>query len=258
MIPFLTLAKAAARHAGEALLRTRTDLQVEFKGAGKQNLVSNADREAEGVIKSLILETYPSHQILAEESGLHKNDSPFRWVIDPLDGTTNYVHGFPFFCVSIGLEVDGRVALGVVYDPIRGDLFSAEKGKGAFLNDAPIRPSRETELRKSLLVTGFSHDIRENPEKNFNHFIRFSIESQAVRRTGSAALDLCYTASGFFDGYWEFSLSPWDMAAGSLLVTEAGGTITDIAGNPFSINSKNVLASNGFIHKQMLQLLAQK
>lgn len=257
MISFIQLAESAARLAGEPLLKARRNLNVEFKGEGRHNLVSNADREAESVIKTLILEKFPKHQILAEESGLHKNDSPCKWVIDPLDGTTNFVHGFPFFCVSIGLEINGNVELGVVFDPVRREMFSAEKGKGAFLNGNPIRVSEERELQKSLLVTGFSYDIRENPEKNFDHFYSFSLQGQAIRRTGSAALDLCYTAAGIFDGYWELTLSPWDMAAGSLIVQEAGGVVTGLDGNRFSIYQKSVIASNGLIHDQMIGTLRQ-
>lgn len=258
MISFIQLAESAARLAGETLLKARRNLNVEFKGEGGHNLVSNADREAESVIKTLILEKFPQHQILAEESGLHKNDSPCKWVIDPLDGTTNFIHGFPFFCVSIGLEINGAVELGVVFDPVRREMFSAERGKGAFLNGNPIRVSEERDLQKSLLVTGFSYDIRENPEKNFDHFYSFSLQGQAVRRTGSAALDLCYTAAGIFDGYWELTLSPWDMAAGSLIVQEAGGVVTDLDGNRFSIYQKNVIASNSLIHDQMIGTLRQK
>lgn len=258
MISFIQLAESAARLAGETLLKARRNLNVEFKGEGGHNLVSNADREAESVIKTLILEKFPQHQILAEESGLHKNDSPCKWVIDPLDGTTNFIHGFPFFCVSIGLEINGAVELGVVFDPVRREMFSAERGKGAFLNGNPIRVSEERDLQKSLLVTGFSYDIRENPEKNFDHFYSFSLQGQAVRRTGSAALDLCYTAAGIFDGYWELTLSPWDMAAGSLIVQEAGGVVSDLDGNRFSIYQKNVIASNGLIHDQMIGTLRQK
>lgn len=258
MISFIQLAESAARLAGETLLKARRNLNVEFKGEGRHNLVSNADREAELVIKTLILEKFPQHQILAEESGLHKNDSPCKWVIDPLDGTTNFIHGFPFFCVSIGLEINGAVELGVVFDPVRREMFSAERGKGAFLNGNPIQVSEERDLQKSLLVTGFSYDIRENPEKNFDHFYSFSLQGQAVRRTGSAALDLCYTAAGIFDGYWELTLSPWDMAAGSLIVQEAGGVVTDLDGNRFSIYQKNVIASNSLIHDQMIGTLRQK
>ncbi|MBI3604992.1 MAG: inositol monophosphatase [Nitrospirae bacterium] len=189
------------------------------------------------------------------EAPLKGVTSPYKWIIDPLDGTTNYVHGFPFFCVSIGLEYDGAVILGVVYDPFRNDLFYASKGTGAFLNGQPIRVSKENELRRSLLVTGFPYDFRENPGQIFSHFFQLSQASQGVRRTGSAALDLCYLAAGYFDGFWELNLSPWDVAAGSLIVEEAGGRVSGFNGEALSIYSKNILASNGQIHSQMAELL---
>jgi myo-inositol-1(or 4)-monophosphatase len=261
MKSFLDLATAAARMAGEVLTRHNRQLHVEYKDPGKHNLVSNIDLESEKVITGLIKERFPGHQILAEEGGLLQQAPPgseglqYKWIIDPLDGTTNYVHGFPFFCVSIGLECNGAVILGVVYDPFRNDLFYASKGSGAFLNGQPIRVSKENELRRSLLITGFPYDFRENPGQIFSHFFQLSQASQGVRRTGSAALDLCYLAAGYFDGFWELNLSPWDVAAGSLIVEEAGGRVSGFNGEALSIYSKNILASNGQIHSQMADIL---
>ncbi|HEY5600372.1 MAG TPA: inositol monophosphatase family protein, partial [Candidatus Manganitrophaceae bacterium] len=206
----------------------------------------------------MIHRRFPDHQIMAEEGHGSKAPSPYRWVIDPLDGTTNYAHGFPFFCVSIGLEVEGSVLLGVVYDPLRRELFVAEKGKGATLNDKPISVSQVDVLKKSLLVTGFAYDIRVHPKNNFNHFVNFSLSAQGVRRTGSAALDLCYVAAGRLDGFWELKLNPWDTAAGSLMMLEAGGKVTDLAGKPYSIYDPEILATNGKIHRQMIEILNKK
>jgi myo-inositol-1(or 4)-monophosphatase len=255
MKSFLDGAMAAARMAGEVLIRRRSTLQIEYKDSSKRNVVSNIDLEAEKVITDFIKERWPDHQILAEEGGLQQKSSSYKWVIDPLDGTTNYVHGFPFFAVSIGLEFEGAILAGVVYEPVRNDLFYAEKGKGAFLNGQPLLVSKTAQLQQALLVTGFSYDLATNPNANFVHFFNFSHAAQAVRRTGSAALDLCYLAAGCFDGYWELNLAPWDTAAGSLIVEEAGGKITGFNGEPFSIYSKAILASNGCIHPLMIEIL---
>lgn len=258
MKSFLGPAMSAARLAGEVLIRRTSTLQIDYKDNTRRNLVSNIDLEAEKAITNFIRERWPDHQILAEEGGLDRKDSPYKWIIDPLDGTTNYIHGFPFFSVSIGLEFEGSLIAGVVFEPVRNDLFYAEKGKGAFLNSRPLRVSKEELLQQALLVTGFSYELREDPNSNFVHFYHFSHEARAVRRTGSAALDLCYVAAGYFDGYWELNLAPWDMAAGSLIVEEAGGMITGFKGEPFSIYSKAILASNGFIHSQMIGILQKK
>jgi myo-inositol-1(or 4)-monophosphatase len=244
----------AARAGGEILVENLTkEVTVDYKGA--VNLVTNVDRQSEKTIVEMIKKKFPDHEILAEEGYGRGQVSPFKWIIDPLDGTTNYAHHFPFFCVSIGLEVQNEVVLGVVYDPIRSELFLAEKGKGAVLNDEPIAVSATADLMHSLLVTGFSYDVRETAENNFNHFFDFSVRAQGVRRTGSAALDFCYVAMGRFDGFWELKLHPWDAAAGSLIVQESGGRVTDFAGKTFSIYSKEVIASNGKIHDQMIKVL---
>ena len=254
MNQYKAVAIRAARAGGEILRENLTkEVRVEYKGA--VNLVTNVDRQSEKTIVEIIKKEFPDHEILAEEGYGRGQESPFKWIIDPLDGTTNYAHRFPFFCVSIGLEVQEEVVLGVVYDPLRSELFLAEKGKGAFLNDHPIAVSVTEDLMHSLLVTGFSYDVRETAENNFNHFFDFSMRVQGVRRTGSAALDFCYVAMGRFDGFWELKLHPWDAAAGSLLVQEAGGRVTDFAGKTFSVYSKEVIASNGKIHDEMVKVI---
>ena len=233
----------------------RHGFRVEHKDS--VNLVTDADRRAEEAIVHTIHTEYPSHQILAEERGLQtEGQSPFKWVIDPLDGTTNFVHGFPAYCASIGLEYQGRCILGVVFDPTRQELFVAEADRGAFLNGTQIHVSRTPKLDEGLLVTGFAYDIRESPNNNLDHFARFALRAQGIRRTGSAALDLCYVAAGRFDGFWELKLHPWDTAAGTLMVVEAGGQVTDFKGGPFSIYRQEIVASNGFIHDAMLAVLS--
>ena len=228
---------------------------VEIKNGQASNLVTDIDRQAEEIILQTIGKKYPDHDFLAEESGGAKTTAEYRWVIDPLDGTTNFTHGVPIFCTSIGLEYRGTLTLGVVYDPSQDELFTAEAGKGAFLNGKSIRVSRATRLVDSLLVTGFPYNIRENPEHAVEHFNHFLMESRAIRRLGSAALDLCYVACGRFDGFWEVALNPWDMAAGVLIVSEAGGKVTDFRGRPTTIYEKQMLASNGAIHAQMIDIL---
>lgn len=254
MFFFRNVAIEAAKKAGRILRNgLGSDLQIGYKG--DLNLVTNIDTQSEKMIVALIHRRFPDHQILAEEGHDRKNSSPYRWIIDPLDGTTNYSHGFPFFCVSIALEVRGKVLLGVVYDPIRNELFVAEKGKGASLNDQDISVSPVRSLARSLLVTGFAYDVRDHPRNNFNHFVNFTLNAQGVRRCGAAALDLCYLATGRIDGFWELNLRPWDTAAGSLIVTEAGGRITDFSGKRFSIYDSETLGSNKKIHTEMVDIL---
>jgi myo-inositol-1(or 4)-monophosphatase len=213
------------------------------------------DLLSEKVIVSEIRKRYPDHSLLAEEKTDLQENSPYRWIIDPLDGTTNYAHGFPVFSVSIALEKAGEVILGVVYDPTRDELFVGKKGKGTRLNGRKVHVSSTPKLSESLLATGFPYDLRESPADNFDHFRNFALRVHAVRRAGSAALDLCYVAAGRFDGFWEMKLGPWDLAAGGLMVREAGGKITDFLGNPISLDGKYVVASNGKIHRQMVQIL---
>jgi myo-inositol-1(or 4)-monophosphatase len=219
------------------------------------NLVTELDRKSEALIIEIIKQHYPMHDILAEESGSHNRASDYKWIIDPLDGTTNYAHGLPIYGVSIGLELRGEIIAGVIYNPNLEELFAAEKGHGATLNSMPIRVSETSELIKSLLVTGFPYNVKENPFNCIEHFSNFLVTARAVRRLGSASLDMAYLACGRFDGFWEVSLNPWDSAAGSLIVTEAGGKITDFSGGPFSIYSNPILATNGRIHEQMIEIL---
>ncbi|MBM4168529.1 MAG: inositol monophosphatase [Ignavibacteria bacterium] len=252
------LAIEAAREAGRLLrLHIGRPRDIEVKLGQETNLVTDADKKAEKTIIRVIKSRYPSHDFLAEESGLHNQVSDYRWIIDPLDGTTNFAHGVPIFCVSIALEHKGRIILGVVYDPNLDELFVAERGRGAFVNSRPIRVSKTSLLRESLLVTGFPYNIADNPDRAIERFVAFLKEARAVRRLGSAALDLCYVAAGRFDGFWEVFLNPWDMAAGVLLVEEAGGTFTDFRGHPSSVYDKQVLTSNGLIHDSMIRVLKQ-
>jgi myo-inositol-1(or 4)-monophosphatase len=240
-----------ARRAG-AWLKRRLDEEhtVDYKGV--INIVTEADRQSEEMIVSAILGRYPDHDILAEEKDRSPKGSPYRWIIDPLDGTTNYAHGYPVFCVSIALEVDGIVQHAAVYNPMLEEMFHARRGGGAFLNGRPLRVSRTGDLSKSLLATGFPYDIRENADNNMGYFSAMAQKAQAIRRAGSAALDMAYVAAGRFDGFWELRLMPWDTAAGWLLIEEAGGRVTDLAGAPFVLDAPHILASNGRIHEPMM------
>ena len=252
----LEVAIEAAREAGALLkLHSGKARSIERKEGQETNLVTEIDRRSEEMIIGRIRRKYPNHDFLAEESGGKERRSEYCWIIDPLDGTTNFTHGLPVFCVSIGLEHKGEIIAGVVYDPNLDELFTAEKGKGAALNRKRIRVSPTSRLIDSLLVTGFPYTLRDDPNEIILHFNNFLLVAQALRRLGSAALDLAYVAAGRFDGFWESSLHPWDMAAGVLLVQEAGGKFTDFDGNPSSVYRKAVLTSNGAIHEQMIEVL---
>jgi len=253
----MTAAVEAAKQAGALLIRyAKTGFRIEHKNP--IDLVTDADRAAERCILEHIRKRFPSHRILSEEEGATAlTPSRYQWIVDPLDGTTNFAHGFPFYSVSIGVERDGAGLIGVVFDPTRNELFTAQAGAGARLNGTSIAVSRIDHLDRALLVTGFSYDIRETPNNNLDHFARFALKTQGLRRTGSAALDLCYVASGRFDGFWEVRLSPWDMAAGIVILSEAGGIVTDLAGGSHSIYGKELVASNGLIHPAMVRLLRQ-
>ena len=250
----LNFAIRVAKEAG-ALLRDRLGTRIDISHKGSINLVTDVDLASEKLIREAISTYYPRHEILAEEGGLTENKSEYRWIVDPLDGTTNYAHGYPVFCVSIALEHKGEVMLGVVYDPMREELFAAERGGGAALNNRPIRVSRIDDLTQSILSTGFPYDIKTSKLTNLDHWANFALNAQALRRDGAAALDLCYVACGRYDGFWELNLSPWDTAAGALIVTEAGGRATDFGGGPFSNYKPEVLASNGLIHERMIEVL---
>jgi myo-inositol-1(or 4)-monophosphatase len=247
-------AEAAARESGE-MLRQNIDSRREIVYKGAVNLVTDFDERSQEVILSHLSSQFPEHDFLAEEDLLEERGSEFRWIIDPIDGTTNYAHNFPVFCVSIALEWKGKVVCGVIYDPMRDEMFSAISGSGALMNGRRIRTSTNGDLDKSLLATGFPYDVRESKVNNIDHFANFATRVQAIRRCGSAALDLSYVACGRFDGFWELKLSPWDVAAGILIVKESGGHVTDFKGEAASIYGRDLLASNGLIHEQMIRIL---
>ena len=252
----LELAVEAALEAGKFLKMNIGKIrQIEYKHGEERNLVTEIDKKAEQLIIEKIRKRYAHHDFLGEESGSHKTVSDYKWIIDPLDGTTNFTHGLPIFCTSIALEHKGEILLGAIYDPNADELFTVERGKGAYLNNRKIHVSQAGRLMESLIVTGFPYDIKDNPYNAVEHFSHFLMECQAVRRLGSAALDLSYIACGRFDGFWEVTLNPWDMAAGVLLVQEAGGKFTNFRGFPSDIYTPNVLASNGLIHDQMVEVL---
>jgi myo-inositol-1(or 4)-monophosphatase len=240
-----------AREAGALLMEFfRRRVKIEYKG--EVDLVTEADRASEKLIMHHVRGRWPDHNVMGEEGTRVESGSEYRWYVDPLDGTTNFAHGFPVFCVSMGLEHKGVRVAGVVYDPTRDEMFSAEQGSGAFLNGERMQVSKTERLAESLVATGFpSHKRHKNPNIYFYHQV--TLRSHGVRRAGSAALDLCCVASGRFDGFWEFNLNPWDTAAGVLLVEEAGGKVTDFQGNPFEIASRETLASNGIVHDALLQ-----
>ena len=251
---YLKAAERAAKKAGLMLIQNiRSNREISFKG--EVDLVTNFDRQSQEIIRDSLLRAFPDHDIIAEEGLKKEKGSDFKWIVDPIDGTTNYVHGFPVFCISIAVEKGGESLVGLVFDPMRGELFAAKRGEGASLNNKKIQVSCTEELDKSLLTTGFPYDIRESEMNNLDHFSNFAVRCQAIRRCGSAALDLCSVACGRADGFWELKLSPWDTAAGALIVKEAGGCVTDFHNKRFDSGKKQVLASNGKIHKQMLEVL---
>lgn len=252
----LNFAMETAREAGQILLE-KYGRKINISKKGDINLVTEADLASEKLIIERIKTYYPKHSILAEESGeavIIGGENKFKWIIDPLDGTTNFAHGYPAFCVNIALEHEGEIVVAVTFDPTRNEMFSAEKGNGAFLNNRRIYVSETEKLSESLLVTGFPYNFKE--KENFaRHLTDFLLFSRGVRRDGSAAIDMAYVACGRFDGFWEEGLNPWDVAAGKLLIEEAGGKVTYYDNSPFSIYSPPILASNGFIHAEMSEIL---
>ncbi len=256
---FLPAMSAIACEAGALLMHYFSQhLKIEYKGDA--DLVTAADRASEKLIRERITQKWPGHDVLGEEQGLNDQGGDYRWYVDPLDGTTNFAHGFPVFCVSMAVEhrdrkrglpeEAARRVAAVIYDPTRDELFSAEQGKGAHLNGESIQVSKTATLKESLLATGFpSHKRHKNPNIYFYHQI--TLRSHGLRRAGSAALDLCNVAAGRLDGFWEFNLNPWDTAAGVLIVEEAGGVVTRFDGSPFELNSRETVASNGLIHDEL-------
>lgn len=253
----LEVAKEAAYEAG--------DVQLTYFGKKKEiehkfnefDLVTNADKLAEEKIISTIKSFFPDHEILGEESG-RQGKSDYTWVIDPIDGTTNYAHNFPHFACSIGLLYKGEIYAGVVFDAVKNELFWAAEGTGAFLNSDSIKVSEVKSLKNSLLSTGFPYERAETLEENLDYFRRFIYKAQAIRRPGAASLDLCYLACGRIDGFWELNLSPWDTAAGVCIIREAGGKVTNFGKESFDIYTKNILATNGFLHNEMEGIILQK
>lgn len=259
MIPtekLLTVAKEAAMAAGEVQLSfIGKKKEIDFK-ANEFDLVTNADKLCEEKIINVLKGHFPEHSLLGEESGAHVNNlSAYEWVIDPIDGTTNFAHNFPHFAVSIGLKYKNKLFLGVVFDACKNEMFWAAEGVGAYLNAEPIQVSKADSLKTSLLATGFPFDRSGIMEKNLKYFTKFIYEAQAIRRPGSASLDLCYVACGRVDGFWELNLAPWDTAAGALIVEQAGGKVTNIESKDFDIHIKSVLATNGLLHESMTKVI---
>ncbi len=252
----LALAERLARAAG-AIQRERyeTGVRIRTKSA-PIDLVTEVDHACEALIVERLRQERPGDAVLAEEGGGEdRPDAAWRWIIDPLDGTTNYAHGYPRFCVSIGIEREGVRHVGVVYDPLLEELYTATRGAGAFLNGRRLHVSQESDLGRGLFATGFAYDVRHNPDDNLDHFGAFVKNARAVRRDGSAALDLCYVAAGRFDGFWELQLHAWDVAAGFLIVEEAGGRVSDRSGGAPPRSGRDTVASNGHVHEAMLGLL---
>jgi myo-inositol-1(or 4)-monophosphatase len=252
---YLSTAVEAVVRAGDLqMARFGQDFQIDKKGT--IDLVTEVDVEVERMFRDLIAKRFPDHQVLAEElGGASAVPAGPCWVFDPIDGTTNYAHGLPIFCASLALEIDGVPELAAVYDPNRRELFTAERGRGAFLNGKPIRVSSAGRLVDALLVTGFPYDVHSRVDEIVGLFGAFVAQARAVRRLGSAAVDLCWVAAGRMDGFWESDLKPWDMAGGALIVAEAGGRVTAMDGQPFTSRGRHVLATNGHLHDPMLEVI---
>ncbi len=253
----LNFAIQTARDAGRILAEKFGRVTITHKG--DIDIVTEADLAAERLVIERVRGYHPRHAILAEEAGEvvaigGGGDAEYKWIVDPLDGTTNYAHGYPVFCVSLALEHKGEIVVGVVYDPLRDEMFAAERGEGATLNGRRIRVSETGDLNRALLCTGFPYDVRQHTDFA-RHFAAFIMKAQAVRRDGAAALDLAYVAAGRFDGFWELGLRPWDVAAGVLLITEAGGRVTRYDGTPFRVYTPPILATNGLVHDAMMEVL---
>lgn len=255
MASYLETAADIAREAG-SLLSHYYERRVAFELKGDFDLVTEADRASEKLVVERLRSHFPSHSIVAEEGGNHEGGSDFRWYVDPLDGTTNFAHGFPMFNVTLAVEQGGELVAGVIFDPLRQEMFAAERGGGAYLNNRRIHVSKAARMEDSLFATGFP-SARRHQSINVHFFHQVAMITHGVRRGGSAALDLAYVASGRLDAFWEFSLNPWDQAAGILLVHEAGGRCTGMKGEPVSVRGPHLLASNGTIHAQTLELFGE-
>jgi len=251
---WVAFAEEIARGAG-GILKAYYGRRHEIRYKGEINLVTDVDRRSETYLMERIRTAFPDHGILSEESREIPSSSPYRWIVDPLDGTTNYAHDYPCFCVSVALEREGELLAGAVYDPMLEESYTAGTGSGAFRNGERISVSETQDLRRSLLATGFAYDVHSSADNNFAYFREFVFAGQAIRRDGSAALDLCYLACGRFDGFWELKLKPWDTAAGLLILREAGGMATRLDGLPYDIQQPEILASNGKIHDQMRKVV---
>jgi len=250
----LNMAKKTAYQAGNYLKENfNKKTTVEYKG--EVDLITDKDKKSQEIIYNIIIDSFPDHSILGEEELNVENKKNLLWIVDPLDGTTNYAHNLPNFCVSLAFVVENKTKLGVVYNPMLNEMIWSIKDKGAYCNGNRIKVSKEVDLNKALVATGFPYDIRESKNNNLDYFNNFIFKTQALRRCGSAALDLAYCAMGRYDGFWEIKLSPWDTAAAALFVKEAGGKITDFSGNPFNPYKKECLATNGIIHNQMLEVI---
>ena len=255
MASYLETAKDIARESG-ALLRGYFERRVAFELKGDCDLITEADRASEKLVVERLRAHFPSHGIVAEEGGGHDSSSGYRWFVDPLDGTTNFAHGYPVFNVTLALERDSELIAGVVYDPVQDEMFAAEKGGGAFLNNRRIRVSRADRLADCLVSTGFPSRKRHQ-NVNMHFYYQMAMATHGVRRGGSAAIDLAYVAGGRLDAFWEFGLNPWDMAAGLLLVSEAGGAVSDMHGSPASLRGPHILTDNGKIHSEVLRSFAE-
>ncbi|HZV81436.1 MAG TPA: inositol monophosphatase family protein [Geobacteraceae bacterium] len=253
---FLARGIELAKEAG-ALQRDKLWQPVGIEFKGEIDLVTEVDRACEDLLVNGLKGSFPDHDFLAEENTYASHNSRYKWIIDPLDGTTNFAHGFPWFAVSIALEIDGEIALGIVYHTMMDEMFTALRGGGAFINGRQLGVSTRSPLRGSLLASGFPYDSATDRENNFAHFVNFQMGARGIRRAGSASLDLAYVAAGRLDGYWEAKLKPWDVAAGQLLVREAGGMVTGFDGGEYSVYSHRILASNGLIHGEMVEMLAR-
>ena len=256
MSDILQMTEVIARQAGAVLMEGYGNVH-HIQQKGVIDLVTEFDKRSEDVIASFIQQQFPDHAILAEESGHNERVSEYQWVIDPLDGTTNFAHGIPIFSVTIGLLKNNSPVVGVAYDPFRNEMFSAEVGQGATLNNRPIHVSSQADLGQAAISTGFPYDLRTNPLNNLAQFVQFQLRAQTVRHLGCASLDCSWTAMGRLDGYWEFGVQPWDVGAGALIVRESGGRVTSVDGDENFLSNESILVSNGLLHDQMLRVLSE-